>query len=365
MKLCLIYNYAQHYRTNIFTLMDKNLDIDFYFGDDMGDVIKMDYTLLHNKVTEVKNRKFGRAEWQSGVISLAFRDYDGFIILGTPMCVSTWICSIIARLRGKKVLFWTHGWYGKESALKKRILKVFYRIPNSVLLYGNYAKKLMIKEGFNSKSLSVIHNSLLYDEQLDIRKTLSKSKIYSEYFNNDFPVVIFVGRLNLVKKLDMLLYALKQSLDENFIYNVVIIGGGEHKAELEQLTSKLELNKYVRFYGPCYNEKELSHLIYNADLCVAPGNIGLTAMHSMAYGCPCISHNDFAWQMPEFEAIKEGETGSFFERDNIEDLATKIKLWLTTRGSNRELVRKACFKEIDEQWNPHVQLTIIQKTINS
>lgn len=29
MKLCLIYNFAQHYRTSIFTLMDKEFDMDF------------------------------------------------------------------------------------------------------------------------------------------------------------------------------------------------------------------------------------------------------------------------------------------------------------------------------------------------
>ena len=50
MKLCLIYNFAQHYRTNIFTLMDKEFDVDFLFGDSMGDVKKMDYSLLHGNV---------------------------------------------------------------------------------------------------------------------------------------------------------------------------------------------------------------------------------------------------------------------------------------------------------------------------
>lgn len=38
MKLCLIYNFAQHYRTSIFTLMDKEFDMDFLFGNSMGDV---------------------------------------------------------------------------------------------------------------------------------------------------------------------------------------------------------------------------------------------------------------------------------------------------------------------------------------
>ena len=104
-------------------------------------------------------------------------------------------------------------------------------------------------------------------------------------------------------------------------------------------------------------------LLYSADLCVAPGNIGLTAMHAMAYGCPGISHNDFKWQMPEFEAIKEGITGEFFERDNAESLANSITNWLSTHENKREEVRNACFKEIDERWNPHKQLEIIKNVI--
>ena len=32
-RICLIDNFAQHYRENIFTLMDQNMDIDFVFGD--------------------------------------------------------------------------------------------------------------------------------------------------------------------------------------------------------------------------------------------------------------------------------------------------------------------------------------------
>lgn len=54
-----------------------------------------------------------------------------------------------------------------------------------------------------------------------------------------------------------------------------------------------------------------AEFIYNADLCVSPGNVGLTAMHSLVFGCPVITHNCFEWQMPEFEAIQPGITGDF------------------------------------------------------
>lgn len=56
MKLCLIYNYAQHYRTSIFRLIDQEYDCDFFFGDSYLNVKKMDYSLLKGKVTEVPTK---------------------------------------------------------------------------------------------------------------------------------------------------------------------------------------------------------------------------------------------------------------------------------------------------------------------
>lgn len=361
MKVCLVYNFAQHYRTNIFTLMDKNMDIDFYFGDHYLNVKKMDYSLLTHKVTEVKNKWIGPIGWQKGVIRLLFKKYDTYIMLGEPMVLSTWIVLILGRLFRKKIFFWTHGWYGKETFIRAIIKKLFFSLSNGCLLYGNYAKQLMIKEGINPNKLTVIHNSLMYDKQFAIRNQLKKTTLFNSHFKNDNPTVVFIGRLTKIKKLEQLLEAQTICKKRGFLFNVAFIGDGEMKSKLTQKAEDLNITKNVWFYGPSYNEEELSNILYNADVCVAPGNIGLTAMHAMVYGCPCISHNDFKWQMPEFEAIRAGFTGAFFERDNVNSLANCIENWLC--NTDRESVRHACFREIDEEWNPHRQLEIIKKSI--
>ena len=127
------------------------------------------------------------------------------------------------------------------------------------------------------------------------------------------------------------------------------------------MATELGLEKNVWFYGPCYDEKELSGLIFNADLCVSPGNVGLTAMHTMVFGTPVLTHNDFPHQMPEFEAIHEGETGAFFTLDNIQSLADGISKWFVQKSNKREEVRKACMKEIDENWTPQFQIEVLKK----
>ena len=66
--------------------------------------------------------------------------------------------------------------------------------------------------------------------------------------------------------------------------------------------------------------------------------------------------------MPEFESIREGETGTFFEYENIDSLTQKIDEWFST-PRNREEIREKCMKEIDEYWTPYYQIEILKKNL--
>ena len=220
----------------------------------------------------------------------------------------------------------------------------------------------MIKEGFNPDKLHVIHNSLAYSKQLKIRENMSSLDIYKEHFGNEYPVLLFVGRLTKVKRLDMLVQVVKIAADNNRPVNLILIGTGEQWEELQKMVRDLGIEQYVWFYGASYNEEELSKLIYNANLCVAPGNVGLTAMHALVYGCPVVTHNNFKEQMPEFEAIETGRTGDFFEQNKVDSLYRTICSWLE-RHKDRDEVRKEAYHEIDTKWNPHVQLNVIRKAL--
>ena len=68
--------------------------------------------------------------------------------------------------------------------------------------------------------------------------------------------------------------------------------------------------------------------------------------------------------MPEFESIHPNRTGNFYKYKNQESLEEKISEWFRINGNFREEVRQACYKEIDEQWNPEFQLDVIEKAIN-
>jgi len=144
--------------------------------------------------------------------------------------------------------------------------------------------------------------------------------------------------------------------------NLVLIGAGVEREPLEALSRGLGLDDNVWFFGECYDDNLTASMIYNADLCVAPGNVGLTAMHTMVYGTPVLTHGDFSRQMPEFEAIRPGKTGNFFKRDDIMSLAAAIDDWLTNH-MDRDVTRRDCYEEIDTNWTPEYQLGVLKSVI--
>lgn len=364
MKICQINYDASHYRETIYRAIDTTFDVDSYFGLPPAEGIKqMNTSGFRGKVTYTKIVSWGSLFYQKSIIPLIWKHYDIYLGLGETHGISTWLFPILVRLfkPRKKVYFWSHGWYGKESKLQIFVKKIFFRLPNGgTFVYGEYAKDLMIKAGIPANKLFVIHNSLAYPQQLALRNTITPTAVYREHFGNINPVLLMIGRLNLRKHLDMLIEAVSILKQRGGNYNVVLIGNGEDKEKLVDLSVKFGVDSQIWFYGACYDEKTNAELIYNSDLCVVPGDIGLTAIHSMMFGTPVITHNHFSFQGPEFEAVKPGITGNFYEYGSVESLADTIHEWFCTQR-DREQIRKACYQEIDTQWTPEFQIGVLKE----
>lgn len=366
-KLCLIFNLAPKYREGIFRLIDNEYDCDWYFGKNETDIRGLDLDLLKH-VTLVENVTVFRKPFyfQKNILPLLWNsNYQTYFVLGELFNLSTWLFILLKPIVSprKHIYFWTHGWYGKESRIRKILKKIFFKQVDGIFLYGNYAKQLMIKEGFDEKRLFVIHNSLDYDLQLSLRKDIKPSSIYISHFDNRNRNILFIGRLTAVKRLDMLIDAISKLKEQHEFYNLIFVGDGSERMKLENYAKEKNVYNCIWFYGACYDERVNAELIYNADLCVAPGNVGLTAMHTMVFGTPVITHDCFKYQMPEFEAIHKGVTGDFFQRNSVDSLVNCIKNWFTPSNRSREEIRKNCYHEIDNYWTPEFQMEVIRKNL--
>ena len=364
--ICCIFNLAPLYNAPIYKMMDNELKCDFYIGDRIQYSLElMRYNILNGFKKTLKFKSLiGNFYWQEGAISLAFKSYKHYIITGELYCISSWLLLLLNTLTGRKTYFWSHGYYGNEGGLKKIFKKIFFGLSDKVLLYGDYARNIMIKEGFKPEKLLTIYNSLDYDIQIKLRKNLRDTLVYKQHFNNPGPVLLYIGRIQRVKKIELLIEALFKLQRRKSFCNLILIGEQIDKTDIHKLVSLYGLDKYVWFFGTCYDETVLGELIYNADVCVSPGNVGLTAMHSMVYGTPVLTHNNFTNQGPEFEAIEQGKTGDFFVENSIDDLSNKIEFWINLNNEQRNRVRENCYKVIHEKYNPYKQIITIKKALN-
>lgn len=365
-KLCLIYNTAPRYREAIFRSIDAEFDCDWYFGYTKTDIKEMDTSLLKYVSYYKSWGNPSKLYWKRGILKLLFKkEYQNFFMLAEVRSVTDYLFFGFASLLfpKKRIYIWTHGWYGKETGIIAKLKLWQFKKVTGAFVYGDRSKKLLIEQGVPEEKLFAIHNSLDYDTQKKLRNSIQSSDIYKEHFHNERPVIIFIGRLTKVKKLYMIIDALHNLSENGEIYNLIFVGDGSERINLGKRVIALGMQDHVWFYGACYDEKTNAELIYNADLCVSPGNVGLTAMHALVFGCPVITHNSFEWQMPEYEAIQTGVTGDFFKHGDVKDLAVSISRWFLKNSVRRREVREACFREIDTNWSPYYQMDVIKKNL--
>lgn len=367
MKGCCVFNYNPLYRYPIYNEIGKQLGMDIYLGDNVFEPLEQfDVNKLtgFKRMLHAKRILNGRFVYHSGIWPLFSKGYDTYIVSADSTLIVVWLLLFYGKIFKKRVFLWGHGLKKKiQRPLTRVVYKLFYRSAAGVFLYNNYNVKNMLDIGCKKEKMFVIHNSLDYAKQLELRQTMIETDIFRNHFKNEKKNLIFIGRLTKVKKLNILLESLAILKQRGELFNLTFIGDGSEGELLKKMAVDLSIENQTWFLGACYDERKNAELIFNADLCVSPGNIGLTAMHSLMFGCPTLTNDDFETQMPEFEAIIAGKTGGFFKAYEPEDLANCIRDWFNTHSANREKVRSDCYKEIDSNWNPSFQMQVIHKAL--
>lgn len=292
------------------------------------------------------------------------RKTSAIIILGNPNIRATWLIAAAARALGKKVFYWTHGWLKPEPRTKRWVRNFYYGLAHGVLVYGDRARLLAQQSGFPSDKVRPIYNSLDWSASAPLYAGLQKGdqvKIRTGASPwPELPLLICTARLTKLCRFDLLLSAMAALEGQGRPVSLILVGEGPERARLEAMSR--ELGVRVQFLGAIYDEAQLAPLIYASDLTVSPGKVGLTAMHSLTYGTPVITHGDLDAQMPEVEAIVPGETGAFFEKDDVADLTRAIAEWLDKPGE-RQALRDRCRQIIQDRYTPEAQRRLIEAVL--
>jgi glycosyltransferase involved in cell wall biosynthesis len=370
LRVAVVYHFFAHYRRAIVERLALDPDRQWTFIGDLRDYASdVEPAQLSSKVHFERCRcvrLVGGFMWQRGLLlHLLVKRYDAVIFLGADRFLATWIAAAMLRLLGTRVLFWTHGYTRRPGGAGAVFRKTFYSLANGLLMYGRWAKTVAIEQGFAPERVHVIGNSLDFDAQqaaLNATSFLRAAQVRRELFDDDVtPVVSCTTRLVAHRRLDMLLRAAGRLLQLGNPVNIVLVGDGPERGRLEQLAAELKVR--VAFTGACYDESRISEILAATNVVVAPGMVGLSAMHALAYGVPVVSQDNPETQMPEFEAIVPGVTGSLFKEGDVDALVDAIRPWIQNSWVEPG-VRSACRDLIRRFWSPEFQFQTITRAVD-
>jgi 1,2-diacylglycerol 3-alpha-glucosyltransferase len=355
-----------HYRVALLRELRLSTTFDYFLfadtHDRIGTVPALNLSADPQFTAARCQRVFRNLIWQKGTIMpTLFGAFDAYILEGDANHLSSWLGAVFARLRRRRILFWTHGWTRTDAGIKRLIRRSFYRLGHGLLLYGDRAKSIGTKFGFAADALYVMYNSLDFDhQQLLLANIGSEQRVALRvrlFGDAESPIVIATARLTAKKRFDLLVRALGVVGRRGGQVNLLVVGDGPDRQALEALAQ--EEGVHAVFTGACYDENRLAEFFACATVTVSPGEVGLTCMHSLGYGVPVITHNDADHQMPEWEAVLPGVTGDIFEKDNAADLAEKIERWIRTPIVPAS-VRTACLSRVAQQYHPRAQAQVIE-----
>ncbi len=245
--------------------------------------------------------------YQQGLLDwLNEQNPDALIVEANPRYLSTPAAIKWMHERDRPVIGWGLGsppLSGPLAGFRQMRRLSFLREFDAMIAYSQRGADEYARQGFPLDYLFVAHNSVSPSPTWQMPE---RPETFGEQ-----PCVLFVGRLQARKNVDLLLGACAE------IQNVrlVIVGDGPERESLEALAG--EIYPSAEFVGARHGA-ELKPYFAEADLFVLPGTGGLAVQEAMSYGLPVIvaqgdgTQDDLVrkengWQIPpatrDFEAL--------------------------------------------------------------
>jgi glycosyltransferase involved in cell wall biosynthesis len=132
--------------------------------------------------------------------------------------------------------------------------------------------------------------------------------------------IVMVGMLKqLYKAPDVLIDAVAQCVREGLDLRLLMVGDGQHRAELEQRALRQGLQGRVRFLGAVPAGHTVRAILDTADLFVLPSRqegLPRALIEAMARGLPCIGSTvgGFAELLPPDDLVVPGDAAALAEK---------------------------------------------------
>lgn len=218
--------------------------------------------------------------WQRGILNwLVNWDPDILIVEANPRYMSTRRAVNWMHVRERPVLGWGLGVPQVGSPLRKARVpgrQRFFDMFDGVIAYSQRGAEEYRVQGISEERVFVATNAVVSSPE-------GPAPSRPDIFDGQ-PKLLFVGRLQERKRIDMLLRVCA-TLPVNIQPQLWIVGDGPAKDGLQSLAR--DVYPETKFPGSLYGS-ELEAYFNKADLFVLPGTGGLAVQQAMAYALPVI-----------------------------------------------------------------------------
>jgi glycosyltransferase involved in cell wall biosynthesis len=218
--------------------------------------------------------------WQAGIIEwLESWQPQALIVEANPRYRSTPAAVRWMHARGRTVLGWGLGaplLSGVLAGWRRRSRSGFLRALDGVIAYSQRGAQEYRALGFPAERVFVAPNAVA---ARPVKPPPKRPATFDKP-----PVVLFVGRLQERKRIDLLLQACA-ALPQELQPRLWIVGDGPARAEFQRLAASLY--PQAEFPGARYGV-DLEQFFIDADLFALPGTGGLAVQQAMSFGLPVI-----------------------------------------------------------------------------
>lgn len=277
--------------------------------------------------------------------------FDIFVVEGNPRYITHFLFATFLRLMRKKVVLWTMAHSLNNNKLRETIRLWWTKFFKFLFVYTDDEVLFLRRKNFKKNIIYPMNNGLDQDKIDKIKNKISKKEI--DTFKKKYKdKTIFLSCARLIEKNKfhqaVEAFARIKKINDKFFW--IIIGEGQEKKRIKKLVQQFKLNKYVSFKGEIYNEQKLSKYFMASDCLIHPASIGLSIIHSFAYGLPVITHSNKKYHNPEIAAFKNNHTGLSFKMNDVNGLKKCIQKFLINKKL-KFFFKKNCYDTVKNKYN--------------
>lgn len=260
----------------------------FLFGQgeifDEMEMMELDAVSL----AEMSKRKFSFYRWKT--LCEITKDYDVIVTHHSTIMLRIYYWFLCKKFKKKKHVMTIHSCFERKynynygSVIKNKCaeytLKSALRISDMIIFVSKAGKQSYIRNfDIDEDKTEVVYNGIELPD------------FCIEESNRDYYRLTYIGRLEEIKGIQLLIQAVKICLGYHYPVKLWIIGDGNDRLKLEEQVQKLYLNSYIDFLGI---QRNIGDYLSQTDVFVYPSVceevFGISVVEAMSYGVPCVSN---------------------------------------------------------------------------